>query len=237
MGKIVAIGGGELRQGETEIIDKFIVELSNKKNPKLLFIPTASYDAEGYIELVKERFGDFGCIVDTLCLVTNTYDDNEIYNKILSADIIYVGGGDTVRMMEKWREYKIDIYLTEAYDKGIVLSGLRAGSICWFMFGHSDSNSFINKGQWDYSRVDGLGLIPAAHCPHYNEGGRESFDDMISEENISGIALEDNTAFIEIDDEYQVLKSDKNRKAYLLKKQNNILIKVELLEGEIIYSI
>ena len=87
MGKIVAIGGGELRQGETEIIDKFIVELSNKKNPKLLFIPTASYDAEGYIELVKERFGDFGCIVDTLCLVTNTYDDNEIYNKILSADI------------------------------------------------------------------------------------------------------------------------------------------------------
>lgn len=237
MGKIVAIGGGELRQGETEIIDKFIVELSNKKNPKLLFIPTASYDAEGYIELVKERFGDFGCIVDTLCLVTNTYDDNEIYNKILSADIIYVGGGDTVRMMEKWREYKIDIYLTEAYDKGIVLSGLSAGSICWFMFGHSDSNSFINKGQWDYSRVDGLGLIPAAHCPHYNEGGRESFDDMISEENISGIALEDNTAFIEIDDEYQVLKSDKNRKAYLLKKQNNILIKVELLEGEIIYSI
>lgn len=107
----------------------------------------------------------------------------------------------------------------------------------WFMFGHSDSNSFINKDQWDYSRVYGLGLIPATHCPHYNERGRESFDDMIREESISGIALEDNTAFIEIDGEYQVLKSDKNRKAYLLRKENNILTKVELLEGKIIYSI
>lgn len=233
MGKIVAIGGGELREGETEIIDKYIVQLSNKSTPKLLFIPTASYDAEGYIELVKKKFGELGCVVDTLCLVTNTYSDEGIREKILSADIVYVGGGDTARMMEKWKEYKIEVYLKEAYEKGIVLSGLSAGSICWFVFGHSDSDFFLNQGQWDYIRVYGLGLIPTAHCPHYNEEGREGFDDMIKEENIPGIALEDNVAFIEIDGEYQILKADKSRKAYLLKKQGDILTKAELFEGVI----
>ena len=166
-------------------------------------------------------------------MISNTYEDKEIYDKIISSDIIYVGGGDTARMMEKWREYKLDVYLVEAYNKGIVLSGLSAGSICWFMFGHSDSDSFLNKGQWGYTRVEGLGLIPAAHCPHYNEEGRESFGKMLERENISGIALEDNTAFIEIDGEYQILKSDKSRKAYLLKKHFNSIIKTELAERKL----
>lgn len=233
MAKIVAIGGGELRQGETKVIDRFIVHLSGKAAPKMLFIPTASYDAKGYIDLVRQKFGELGCIVDTLCLISNTYEDKEIYDKIISSDIIYVGGGDTVRMMEKWRENKLDVYLVDAYNKGIVLSGLSAGSICWFMFGHSDSDSFLNKGQWDYTRAEGLGLIPAAHCPHYNEEGRENFDKMLERENISGIALEDNTAFIEINGEYQILKSDKSRKAYLLKKHFNSIIKTELPEGKL----
>ena len=66
---------------------------------------------------------------------------------ILDADIIYVGGGDTVRMMEKWKEYNVNSYLKEAYEKGVVLSGISAGSICWFEFGHSDCDCFINNGQ------------------------------------------------------------------------------------------
>lgn len=44
MGKIVAIGGGEIHLEETLPIDKFIVDFSESKNPKLLFIPTASND-------------------------------------------------------------------------------------------------------------------------------------------------------------------------------------------------
>lgn len=73
MGKVVAIGGGELRKGETYILDKYIVGLSGKKEPKLLFIPTASQDALGYITLIEEYFGEFGCCVDSLCLITDIY--------------------------------------------------------------------------------------------------------------------------------------------------------------------
>ncbi|MGL4737287.1 MAG: Type 1 glutamine amidotransferase-like domain-containing protein [Cellulosilyticaceae bacterium] len=228
MGKIVAIGGGELRSGETKAIDEYIVRLSGKERPRLLFIPTASYDAVGYIELIVQYFGELGCEVDCLCLVSESPSDQVVKDKILGADIIYVGGGDTVRMMERWQESKVDVYLKEAYDKGTVLSGLSAGSICWFAFGHSDSESFHSNGTWDYVRAYGLGLIPMAHCPHYNEEGRETFDEMMIGEMLPGIALENQTAFIEIDGLYHVLKVNDQRHAYRVEYRDGILSKEEI---------
>lgn len=228
MGKIVAIGGGELRNGETEAIDKYIVSLADKQNPKLLFIPTASNDASSYIEVAKEKFSELGCVVDTLCLVTNSYSDKDIEEKILGSEIIYVGGGDTVSMIEKWKEYNVDLYLKEAYKKGIVLSGLSAGSICWFIFGHSDSESFSKEGHWEYIRAYGLGLIPMAHCPHYNEEGREGFDEMMKDVNVPGIALENNTALVAIDGNYHIIKSDEKRDAYLIQSSLGSITKKQL---------
>lgn len=229
MGKIVAIGGGELRYGETKLLDQYILQLSGKAAPKLLFIPTASSDAIGYIDLIQKYFGEMGCEVDSLCLVSDPPSDQVIKEKILGVDIIYVGGGDTVRMMEKWGEYKVDVYLQEAYEKGTVLSGISAGSICWFEFGHSDSESFNSNGTWDYVRAYGLGLIPMAHCPHYNEEGRETFDEMMRGEVLPGIALEDQTAFIEIDGVYHVLKAHEQRHVYRLEYKDDKMVKEEIL--------
>lgn len=228
MGKIVAIGGGERGLGETLKIDRYIVSLSNKKNPSLLFIPTASKDADEYISSTEEYFGKMGCSVKSLCLITRDYSDEEIRELIFNSDIIYVGGGDTLRMMEKWREFSVDKYLIEAYKQGIILSGISAGSICWFSFGHSDSDSFVNEGQWDYIRVYGLSLIPAAHCPHYNEEGREGFDQMMLNEDIPGIALEDGTAFIEVDGAYSIYKHNSEAKAYIIQNTNGHQIIIEL---------
>lgn len=72
--KIVAIGGGEIVRdipgtGKTREIDLEILRLTGKKRPKLLFIPTASHDAAGYVETVRAYFGDdLGCEVDVLFL-------------------------------------------------------------------------------------------------------------------------------------------------------------------------
>jgi dipeptidase E len=54
---IVAIGGGEIGQLKTLAIDKKIVSLSGKKNPRLLFIPTASDDSEKYISKISKVYG------------------------------------------------------------------------------------------------------------------------------------------------------------------------------------
>lgn len=230
MGKIVAIGGGELGSNETMQIDRFIVEISETPKPKLLFIPTASGDSEGYIEAVRKVYGNqLGCKIDTLLLLDNGITQSEIEKKILSADIIYVGGGDTVKMMEIWRRNKVDEYLRKAYEKNLVLSGISAGSICWFLKGHSDSNADTNpNGWWDYEQVKGINLIPAIHCPHYNEKGHEGFDEAMKKEEIPGIAVENNCAFVIKDDMYKIIKSDNRSKVYLLKNINGIVSKKEL---------
>jgi len=92
----------------------------------------------------------------------------EIERKILSADIIYVGGGNTLYMMRVWRRLGVERLLRTAYEEGIVLAGISAGAICWFDSGHSDSMSFYNPRDWQYINVKGLGLIKGVHCPHYN---------------------------------------------------------------------
>lgn len=232
MGKIVAIGGGEIRT-ETLAIDRYVVGLSEKPNPKLLFIPTASGDPQGYVDAVRRAYGSLGCEVDSLLLVDTDISEDEIRRKILSADIVYVGGGDTVRMIEIWKSKKVDAFLKEAYEKRTVLSGLSAGSICWFQKGHSDSESFKNPdGSWDYVQAPGIGLIPAVHCPHYNEEGRKSFDGMMKGEKIPGIALENNCALVVKDGMYRIVKSDDQRKAYLLRNDGGTVSKTELTAKE-----
>ena len=48
MGKLVAIGGGQLAERETLAIDREIVNLTGKTRPRALFIPTASSDSREY---------------------------------------------------------------------------------------------------------------------------------------------------------------------------------------------
>ena len=47
--RILAIGGGNLRLGETRRIDERIVELAGVCRPRVLLIPTASDDRPDYI--------------------------------------------------------------------------------------------------------------------------------------------------------------------------------------------
>ncbi len=231
MGKIVAIGGGEISKKQTLKIDKFIVSLAKKDKPKVLFIPTASSDAKGYIDGVSDYFSSLNCIVDSLCLTHEILSENEIKDKIVNTDIVYVGGGNTRKMMSIWKEKNVGTYLKLAYDKGVVLSGLSAGSICWFKWGHSDSDTYENGYECEFSKVNGLGILNFANCPHYNENGRDGFDKMILQDDIDGIALEDCTALVEIDGEFSIIKSDDTRNAFLLSNNLDGLVKRELKSG------
>lgn len=96
MKKLVAIGGGELKDLDTLLIDREIVKLTGKKHPRALFIPTASGDADGYWQTFQKVYGEMlGCKPEVLYLVRETPSRKEIKEKILGADLIYVGGGNT----------------------------------------------------------------------------------------------------------------------------------------------
>lgn len=216
MGTIVSIGGGSIRALETLAIDEYIVMLANKECPKALFIPTASGDAQTYIDVFNNIYEKkLGCVTDTLLLINQSLSEQEIKDKILSSDIIYVGGGDTSKMLNVWHECKVDKYLKMAYEKGIILSGLSAGSICWFKYGYSDSGT-NNDGSADYICIEALGLINAIHCPHYDEEGRKGFDTMVGKIKETGIALENNCSIVFKDDTFRIIKSSSKASAYKL---------------------
>lgn len=229
MGKIVAIGGGEISEEETLEIDRAIVKLTGKINPTALFIPTASGEPDGYIESFEKVYGGLGCITSILKLIGEDLSEKQLREKILSADIIYVGGGDTERMLEIWKSKSVDKFLAEAYQNDIVLSGLSAGSICWFKYGHSDSATYRTGEKQDFFQIDGLGFADGVHCPHYNEQDRqEDFDAMVSAGDKIGIALEDNCA-IEINNvQFKILKSEPEAKAYKVFAIDGQLVKKEL---------
>lgn len=230
MKKIVAIGGGNIRTRSTSLIDREIIRLSGKKKPKLLFIPTASSDSEGYWKWIQKYFGKYlKCKTDVLFLIKEYLSNKEIKNKIFNADIIYVGGGNTLKMMRLWRRMGVDATLKTAYHKGTVLCGMSAGSICWFESGHSDSMSYYNPKKWKYINVRGLGFIKGIHCPHYNSATlgikrKKKFQGMIKKIGGFGIAIEDNCAIEFINDKYRVITSKKYAKAYKVYKKSEAVV-------------
>lgn len=231
MGTIVAIGGGEIMHRETLLIDSFIVKSTGKEKPYALFIPTASGDAEGYTRTFKDVYEQLlGCTTDVLYLVKEQPTYKEIKEKINRADIIYVGGGNTVQMMETWRLYKLDQLLIDAYHTGTVLAGLSAGGICWFEQGYGEQDKKRNKeGWWDTEIVKGLGLIEGIFCPHYNESGSEGFDEWIYKCKKRGYGVENNTALVYMNQTLSILKSDANANIYMMQAVNGKLDKKRMM--------
>lgn len=219
MAKIIALGGGQkLKSGfsvKVPAVDREIINLSKKASPRFLFIPTASSDEKGYIRDIEQYFGKtLKCNVNVLCL----YDKpsiKEIRSKISSADIVYVGGGNTSKMMKFWKKSGIDELLKKAARKGTVLSGVSAGGICWFRYGNSDSRRFRNP-KADLIRVKGLDIIPILFCPHYDTEKDRKSDLKKMMKKTPGVAIAvDSCCAIEItDDTYRIIASIPNANAY-----------------------
>jgi dipeptidase E len=225
MGKIVAIGGGEMGRPredgsgnypvETTPIDMEIIKLTGKPNPKLLFIPTASNDSIDYFQIVKKHFLSLGCSeVNALYLSDKSLTNSLIRQRISSHDAIYVGGGNTLRMINVWRKKGVDKLLQEAYEHNVVLSGLSAGSICWFSNGGSDSRKFSSDSD-KLIKVTGLGFIDAVHCPHYDSEPfrQRGLKRILKSTSKVAIALDNCSALEVVDDKYRIIASKPTAKA------------------------
>jgi len=158
---IVAIGGGGFgRSLGSLVIEKYIISLVNKKNPKICFIPTASGDNDLYKLNFYRAFSKLKCITSHIDFFSRTEDLEE---KVSTQDIIYVGGGNTKSMLAVWREWNMHEILMKAYENGIVMSGVSAGAICWFDKGITDS--YADK----LEVIDCLGIVKGIACPHFDE--------------------------------------------------------------------
>lgn len=223
---IVAIGGGSMAEGVNLSIYHEIVRLSGKKKPSALFIPTASGDDLSYVANFRDVFGkQLGCHTESLLLLKNAPAPADIKKLIRQADIIYVGGGNTLMMMRRWRFLSVDKLLLKAAQEGKVLAGTSAGAICWFQYGHSDSEFYYHPEDWQWIRVKCLGIIPFTACPHcLKEGRLAHFVQMIKNHGGTGIALDDCTAFEFVDGRFRILRSNDAAQAFRIEKINRQVI-------------
>ncbi len=234
--KLITIGGGlikgynfDTKDSNQEIyqtgnIDKEIVKLSNKSNPKLLFIGTASKENHFYYEAIKNIYENLGCIVDKLEIIGKE-NFEEMKEKVLTTDIVYIGGGNTRFMLSEWKRTNLDYVLKEAYENGIIMSGFSAGSYCWY--------------RYNYELIEGMGIIPAINCVHYNEKNeekRKQFYEAIKNKKLPGIALDNGTALEIINNKFKVIKSIDTAKAYKIEFKDNKFLEKEIKEN-IMYEI
>ncbi len=211
--RILAIGGGEIgRPGypvETTEIDSEVVHLVGKRRPRVLFVGTATQDDPGYLAVVEEHYGKrLGCDVSALNLYDRAWRPEEGVDQIRRADIVYVGGGNTLRMMMLWRRRGVDRALVDAAESGTVMARVSAGAICWAAKGVSDSRSYSTlSGEWPFIAVRGLGLIDILLCPHHEPDGRRGVElaRMAVRDKIVGLGLPDCTALEVIGDEWRIL--------------------------------
>jgi peptidase E len=137
--------------------------LTGKERPRLCYLPTASADsATGAL-----RWFQSCAELDVVPYVQNSFISSYSMGRswedvLLSMDGIVVSGGNTLNQQAIWRAQGIDQVLREAWDRGIVLGGASAGSLCWFEEGTTDSRP------QELTKVECLGFLKGSHSPHYD---------------------------------------------------------------------
>lgn len=205
------------------LLDDYILQVSDKENPKICFIGTASGDSESYQLKFHRRFASARCQASVLNLFRREVSD--LNDFVCSQDVIYVGGGNTVNMLAVWREHGLDIALKDALAAGTVLTGVSAGSICWFESGVTDSFGA------DLQQTKCLGFLKGSNCPHYDgeANRRPSYQKMILQGMDGGYAADDSVALHFVNgDLRRIVSSSESARAYRVDLRENKVIEKEL---------
>lgn len=220
--RILIAGGGF----NTPFI-RYLAELTGKPRPKLCYLPTASGDSpSGIISWfrncaplnvephVQESF------------IASTRQAKGWDEVFLAMDGIVVSGGNTLNQQAIWQAHGIDAILRQAWDRGIVLGGASAGSLCWFEEGTTDSRPK------ELTTVQCLGFLKGSHCPHYDREAarRPLYRKLIGSgamkpgyacDNDAGIYFEDNRVA-------RVVRSRADAKVYYVSVEGGEVVEREL---------
>jgi peptidase E len=200
--RIVAIGGGGFGStGRDHALDAYIAELAGANlgvaraadRPKICLLPTASGDPKDQITRFNATFRRLGCDPSHLALFRlGDQPDVELREHLLAQDAIYVGGGSLANLLAIWRTHGLDEVLREAWESGILLSGVSAGSMCWFQAG-------ITRSHGGPRPSPGMGFLSGSNCVHYaNDAARAPsyHAAMLAGELPGGWGVPDGTALV-----------------------------------------
>ena len=114
------------------LLDDYVLSLTGKERPRVCFLPTASGDADHYIVRFYRAFDAGRCEPSHVSLFRRDQSAEEMHRQVLTSDLVYVGGGSVISLLGTWRAHGLDVTLRRAWERGVVMCGLSAGSLCWF---------------------------------------------------------------------------------------------------------
>jgi peptidase E len=224
MRQIVTFGGGGFSmEAGNPLLDEFVLGLTNRSRPRVCFLPSASGDADHYIVRFYRHFAA-RCDASHLSLFRRERAPADPREHLLSQDLIYVGGGSVTSLVAVWRAHGIDEILREAWERGVVLCGLSAGSLCWFREG-------VSTFHGPPERTEGLGLLPWSNTVHYSSEPerREAVHAWLPEGMAPVYAADDGAALHFVGEEMaQVVASRPGARAYRIELRHSHVVTTQL---------
>lgn len=170
---ILATSGGWRRGSWVDIefgpLIHFALELSGVtgRRPRLCQVGTANGDQLSWNARVSEAGRVAGVEVSHLNLFTMPPTD-DLDDFVQGHDVVWVNGGSVANLLAVWAVHGLGPVLHRAWQAGVVLGGVSAGSICWHLGGPTDS-----FGPNLRVVTNGLAFLPYANGVHYDsEPGR-----------------------------------------------------------------
>ena len=221
--KILIAGGGFV----SAAFIRYMAQLTGKPRPRVCYLPTAVGDRpDAAINFYKAC-----ATLEVTPLVQASFiastEQRESWDEVLlSMDAIVASGGNTLNQQAIWRAQGIDVVLRQAWERGIVLGGSSAGSLCWFEEGTTDSRPK------ELSVVQCLGFLAGSHCPHYNSepGRRPLYQSLIANGRIKpGYACDDDAGlYFENDEVARVVCARDGAKVYHVSLVDGAVVEREL---------
>ena len=211
-------------ESENPLLDDYVLELTHSRRPRVCFLPSASGDADHYIVRFYRAFAGHRCEASHISLFRREQGPEDLRQHLLSQDLIYVGGGSVVSLLGVWRAHGIDKIPREAWETGVILCGLSAGSLCWF-------SEAVTGFPGEPQRLDGLGLLEYSDCVHYEPTSKrkEAYYNFLLDGMRPGYAAADGAA-LHFQDQalHRVASSRPEAHGYKLEVVKDVVVETEL---------
>jgi peptidase E len=152
-------GGGFTSAPGDPALDELVLELTGRREPRVLFLPTASGDPSEQIAAFHATYGRRAALATVLSLFRRHGDPRSLRDIVLAHEAVYVGGGSMRNLLAIWGAHGLEEVLREAWERGIVLAGLSAGAMCWFQGG-------VTRSLGPPEPTAGLGFLPGSLSVH-----------------------------------------------------------------------
>ena len=144
-------GSGFLDHAEDEIRD-FLGQVQ-----RVLFVPFALHDQDGYATRVRDRLGLMGYEVDSI------HQASDKQKAVSNAESIFIGGGNTFRLLKSLYDFNVLELIRKRSDEGMLYMGSSAGSNVAAPTIRTTNDMPIVEPP----SLDALGLVSFQINPHY----------------------------------------------------------------------